>query len=249
MNEEKPNRSLTNIEEHALVPSNPMVQRLARRLHWKPQTAIARIERALPAFVEQQIYLALAGDFSILPESMAKLLRMYLGHQELQLEDLSPNFVGKNVISSRFSSFAEFLRESLNLLKIISKEYSAFSLSVEQAGFIVLHYGTDNPELLIEMVDNNLEEMCEFLGISNEKPYSIRMRLCIWIVVNKIIPDNRKRGQIDPLDVTEFLGMSSVRRHELRRVLSLEVPDYLSADSEELRGYWALNLLKEEGII
>lgn len=249
MNENKPTQALALIEEYALVPTNPSVQKLAKRLHWKPQTAIARIQRALPALMEQQIYLALAGDFAILPESMAKLLRLYLGYQELQLDDLNPRQVGKNLTYSKFGSFAEFLRECLNLLKIITREYSAFSLSIEQAGFMVLHYGTDNPELLIEMVDTNLEEMCEVLGINNEQAYSRRMRFCIWIVVSKIIPDNRRKGYTDALDITDFLNMSSAQRHHLRRALSQEVPDYLSADSNELRGYKGLDILKREGII
>lgn len=242
-------KSLALVERYALVPTNPNVQKLASRLHWKPQTAIDRIQRALPAPMEQQIYLALAGSFAILPESMAKLLRMFLGHEELELGDIAPRPVGRNLVSSKFSSFAEFLRECLNLLKIITNEYSAFHLSIEQAGFIVLHYGTDNPELLIEMVDNNLEEMCEVLNISNKQAYSVRMRLCIWLVVSKIIPDNRRRGQMDALDIADFLEMSSARRHQLRRALSLEVPDYLSADADELRGYEALGILKREGVI
>ncbi len=247
--DENKTKTLAPIQEYALVPANPRVQKLATRLHWKPQTAIARIQRALPALIEQQIYLALAGDFGILPESMAKLLRLYLGHKELEIEDLNPRLVGRNITHSRFDSFAEFLRECMNLLRIISREYSAFSLSVEQAGFIVLHYGTDNPELLIEMVDTNLEEMCEVLGVSNKHAYSVCMRLCIWLVVSKVIPENRRRGHTDALDITDFLEMSSVRRHQLRRALSQEVPDYLSADSDELRGYEALDLLKREGVI
>lgn len=249
MSADKVNRSITRIEEHALVPTNPNIQKLAKRLHWKPQTAITRIQTALPAPLEQQIYLALAGDFAILPESMAKLLRLYLGYQELRLEDLAPRSTGKNLSYSKFDSFAEFLRECLNLLKIISKEYSSFSLSIEQVGFIVLYYGTDNPELLIEMVDTNLEEMCDVLGVNNQHPYNFRMRICLWIVVKKIIPDNHRRGQTDPLDITDFLEMSSSRRHQLRHALSQEVPDYLSADFDELRGYGALDILKREGII
>lgn len=249
MNEDKSNKQLAHIEEYALVITNPRVQKLAKHLKWKPQTAVARIERALPAKMEQQIYLALASDFAILPESMAKLLRLYLGHEQLQLDDLNPRPVGRNLIHSKFITFAEFLRESLNFLKIVAKEYTAFSLSIDQAGFMVLNYGTDNPQLLIEMVDTNLEEMCEVLGISNDKAYSVRMRLCIWIVVSKIIPENRRKGQTDALDITDFLEMSSVRRHNLRRALSQELPDYLSADTDELRGYASLDILKREGII
>ncbi len=242
-------KNLAVREERSLVPSNPSVQKLATRLRWTPERAIIRIQRALPAPMEQQIYLAVASDFGILPESMAKLLRLYLGQQELQLEDLRPHPIGKNLQSSKFGSFAEYLRECLNLLKIVSKEYSAFSLTIEHAGMIVLHYGTDNPELLIEMVDLNLEEMCDVLGISNEYPYGKRMGTCIWLMVKVVIPENRRNGCPDILDISDFLIMSSTRRHELRRLFGQEIPDYLSFDTDEMRGHEALNLLKMEGII
>lgn len=242
-------KTLTVREQYGLVTSNPAVQKLATRLRWKPERAITRIERALPAPMEQQIYLAIASDFGILPETMAKLLRIYLGYQHLQLEDVVPRQVGKNLTHSKFGSFAEFLRECLNLLKIVSKEYSAFQLTVADAATIVLHYGTEDPERLIEIVDANLEELCDVLGMNNETSYEYRMRVCTWIVVTKIIPRNRNLGIPDILDPTAFLEMSSDRRHQLRRALSQEVPDYLSADADEMRSYPELDLLKREGII
>lgn len=234
--------------QYALVPTNPNVQKLSKRLRWKPETAIARIQRALPAPMEQQVYLAIAprlGESALLPESMAKLLRLYLGHQELELEDLKPGSPGR----SRFLSFAEYLGECINLLKVVTKEFDALSLKIEHAGLIVLQYGSDNPERLIEMVDCNLEEMCEMIGISNEIGYGKRMGICISVVVNKIIPMNRRNGTPDLLDLTDFLNMTSVAHHNLRRALSQEVPDYLSADADELRRYDSLKILKEEGII
>lgn len=249
MNKTQKTNQLAVIDERALVPTNPSVQKIAKRLHWRPSTAVTRIQMALPAPFEQQIYLSIAGHFGILPESMAKLLRLFLGHSELQPDDLNPRFVGRDLVHSRLDLFTEFLRECLNLLKIIKHEYTAFSLSIEQAGWIVLHYGPDDPEILIEMVDTNLEALCDALGVSNYHAYSHRMRLCLWLVVSKVIPDNRKRGMVDVLDVTGFLEMSSVRRHQLRMTLSQQVPDYLSADWGELRGYNGFGLLREEGII
>lgn len=242
------NKEITIAEQYALVPTNPRVQALATRFRWKPERVVARVQRALPAVLEQQIYLAIApqsGESGILPESMAKLLRMFLGYQQLQLEDLAPGSPGRG----RFDSFAEFLGECINLLKIVTKEYSAFSLNVQHAGMIVLHYGKDDPERLIEMVDCNLEEMCEVLGISNERSYGERMRMCVWVVVTKIIPMNHQRGTPDLLDLTDFLNMSSTQRYNLRRLFSQEIPDYLSADSDELCRYDELSLLRELGVI
>lgn len=236
-------------EQFALVATNPRIQAIAQRFRWKPEKVIARIKRALPAVMEQQIYLAVApqpGESGILPESMAKLLRLYLGHhQKLQLSDLSPGSPGR----SRFDSFAEFLGECINLLKIVTKEYSAFTLSIANAGMIVLHYGKDDPERLIEMVDCNLEEMCDVLNISNERSYSERMRICVWAVVTRIIPMNHRTGTPDLLDLTDFFAMSSAQRQSLRRALSQETPDYLSAESSELAGYESMNILKDLGVI
>ncbi len=242
-------KALAVIPQYALVPSNPNIQALAKHLRWTPERAIIRIQRALPAVMEQQVYLAIASDFGLLPESMAKLLRLYLGQTELKLDDLKPHPVGENLVYSKFDSFAEFLRECLNLLKIVTKEYTAFSMNIEHAGLIVLHYGTDHPESLVEMVDINLEEMCDVLGISNEYSYSKRMRTCIWLMVTKVIPENRRNGVPDILDISDFLTMSSIRRHELRRLFSQELPDYLSEDVRTLQERDELRILKREGII
>lgn len=242
-------KALTLSQEHSLTTANKNIVKISNRFGWKPQTAIIRIQRALPAILEQQIYLAVASDFAIHPESMAKLLRMYLGFQELKLEDLNPHPIGENLVSSKFACFAEFLRECLNLLKVTTNEYSALGLSVLQVGYIVLHYGTENPQLLIEMIDTNLDELCEVLEINSRHTYSHKMRLCIWLIVNKIIPDNRKRGFTDPLDISEILEMPKCRRNQLRHTLSQDLPDYLSANFDELRCCNDCEILKKEGII
>lgn len=247
MNEDK-STALILREQYALVPTNPQVQHIAKHLRWRPTTAIARIQRALPSILEQQIYLAIApqaGESGLLPESLAKLLRLYLGHTQLQLEDLVPGSSGQD----RFDSFVEFLGESINLLKIITKEYSAFSLKITDAGLIVLHYGTNDPERLIEMIDDNLEQVCDVLDVSNNLSYSLRMRLCVSIVVSKIIPENNKNGSPDLLDLTDFLSMHSARRHNLRRALSQELCDYLASDSTGLRCHDSLRILFTEGVV
>lgn len=230
--------ALAVVEEFALVPQNPQVQVVAKHLRWKPETTITRIKRALPAPLEQQIYLTLmpqAGESTILPESLARLLRMFLGEQQLQLEDLRPGSPGND----RFNSFAEFLAECLNLLKLVTEEYSAFSMTIEDAGLIALNYSGMDPERLIEMVDCNLEEMCEVVGISNDAPYSQRMRTCVWLLVEKVIPENHKNGIPDLLDLTDFLTMASGRRKALRRLLSDEE---FFEDIEKFRGFNTINL-------
>lgn len=236
-------------EEYALIPSNQRVISIANKLNWRPTTLINRVKSALPATLEQQIYITIAKDFSIFPESLAKLLRKYLGYKELQLSDLKPSSVDKNISYSVFNSFSEYLRECLNLLKIVNKEYSGFSISIEYAADIVLAYGNENPEVLIEMIDTNLDEMCYVLGINDRHSYSKKMQLCIWLMLSKIIPENRRNGNVDPLDITDILEDGSSRRNSLRNVLGQQLPDLLSEDFNQLRNYDGCKILKKEGLI
>jgi hypothetical protein len=234
----------------ALVPDNPSIVKLSKRLRWKPETAIRRIQHALPAPVEQQIYLELAADFGILPESMAKLLRFYIGEESLELDDLDPHSVGDNLVSTKFTNFVEFLVQCLNLLKIVAKEFTSFSLTIEHAAIIVTHYGTDQPEALLEMIDGNLEELCEMVGISNEKSYEYRMRTCVWVVVKTVIAENRKSGRPDILDPSDLLDFISEGQREMRRaLLDADPTDYLAADSSELRKHPQRELLKKAGVL
>jgi len=240
-------QALTVREDLALTVTNPRVLQIAHHLRWKPVTTIARIERALPSILEQQIYLAIApqlGESGLLPESLAKLLRMFLGSKELRLEDMKPSYP----TPKHLDEFIEFLGECITLLKIITREYSAFSLKIDDAALIVLRYGTNDPERLIEMVDNELERICEVLDISNNISYGTRMSICLNAVVTQVIPENQKRGAPDLLDFTDFMGMNSMRRNYLRRCVHQEIEDYLACVTHTLRGHDSLKILTEKGI-
>ena len=240
------NQNLTQLNNYNLVPTNLSVIMLAKRFKWKPETAVRRIQNALPTTLEQQIYIAIAKDFGILPESLAKILRIYLGYQNLQLEDLNPRQVDKNITYSKFINFSEFLAGCLNLLKVVSQEYTGLSLTINQAAYIVLNYGTDNSELLLDMVATNLDELCQFFELDYHSD-SKKLSICLWLILNKIIPYNKSIGQVDTLDPTTFLESGFHRRQSLRFTLSEELPDYLALDAYELGTQ--CELLKKEGVI
>lgn len=234
-------------EELALTVTNPKVVQIARHLRWKPTTAIARIERALPSILEQQIYLAIAptvGESGLLPESLAKLLRIFLGSKQLRLEDMMSGYP----TPAHLEEFIEFLGECITLLKVIKHEYTVLSLSIDDAALIVLRYGTNDPERLIEIVDNNLEQLCEVLDVSNNISYGTRMRICLNVVVTKVIPANQKSGAPDLLDFTDFIHMNSVKRHHIRKCVHQELEDYLACDFHTLKGHSSMKVLTEEGI-
>jgi hypothetical protein len=242
------NAAIIVAEQYALTPTNTSVKAVARRFRWQPETAVRRIKEALPAPLEQQIYLAIApehGESGLLPESMAKLLRMFLGDRSFELEDIAPDAQRRGT----FEAFADFLGECIMLLKILTADYPGLGLSIAHAGMVALHYGPDNTDILIEIVDSNLEELCTFLGVSNGQSYARRMRICLSIIAGKIIPDNKQRGVPDPLDLSDFLNMPSSQRSALRRIMCEECPDYLEGDSGEMRSYRELALLKELELI
>src|SRR6266481_2244098 len=177
--------SLVPAQRYELTTTNPMVVALSKAFRWKPETVIARIERALPNKFEQQVYLGVAESFRIRPESLAKLLELYRGGKPLSPSDLERRPMGKNVVSNSFGDFSDFFEACMNLVKIVSKEFEAFGIGMEFAARIVLAYGPNNPEQVIEMVDANLDECCEFFQISSHHSYPVRLRLCVWHFIYK----------------------------------------------------------------
>jgi hypothetical protein len=235
----------------SLVPTNPRVLSLAKRFRWKPETVISRIKRALPAPLEQEIYLGIGPDFRMFPESLAKLLRFFLGQERLEIEDLESVTVGNNLVYSRFKNFADFLQECLNLLKIVSKEYSDFSLTIEQAAVIVSTYGNDHPERLIEMVDTNLDELCEILGVGEGHTYRYRMQICVWLMVTKVIPENRESCRPEILTMEDITEVGLSRRRMMRHAVHdlLIDDDAMSGDLDTIRRQPGTELLKELGLL
>jgi hypothetical protein len=218
-------QELVPVSRYELVVTNPIVAALSKAFHWKPSTAVARIERALPDKFEQQVYLGVAESFRIHPESLAKLLSLYRGAKPLSVNDLDRRSVGKNVVANSFGDFSDFFEACMALIKVVSKEFAAFNLSMELAARIVLAYGPNNPEQVIEMIDTNLDECSEFFEISTSRPYGERMRMCTWFFITDILPELQRRGVPNPLDTSEFIGDLAWQTYCLGEELSVDRED------------------------
>ena len=204
---------------HALVPSNQYVQAIAKRFKWKPETLIARVEKALPSVVEQQIYLRLGADFQIHPESLAKLLREYLGSYELKPEDFFNKKVGENLVMNKFADVAEFLEGALNLINKVSIEYSGFSISMRSAAVLVDAYGPDGAENLIDSIASRLDEVIEHIG-GEGRSFDRAMSIAIYFLVNKVMPEMRSHGAPAVLDIMDFFeDIDTLVQYELNRAL------------------------------
>ena len=95
----------------------------------------------------------------------------------------------------------------MNLVKVISKEYSAFTPTMEIAGRIVASYGVEDPESAVEMIDDELDNWCELFNVDTGRSYSERMRICTWILVDNLLPQLEDRGIPAPLrfeDVSDY---------------------------------------------
>ncbi len=200
--------AITTRSTTALTTSNSRVLLTARRLNWKPETVIARIERALPAVVEQQVYLRVGPSFGVHPESVAKILRYHLGDQELQVHDLSNRSLGRNLVSSRFTNAMEFLRETLNLLGRRSI-YSSMSISIENAARLVSAYGDDAPAIIESVVDNLglIRDRLKIRGMGNDRLASFVVTFIAKRVDQKVpVMDVMEIFELDDTS-REFLGM------------------------------------------
>ena len=219
-------QALAPLERFALAVTNPTVISLSKAFNWKPETVIARVERALPEKFEQQVYLAVAESFRIRPESLALLLDIWRGGKPLTIHDLERRQIGQNVVANSFGNFSDFFEACMSLIKIVCKEYQAFGISMELAAHIVLAFGVNQPEALIEMIDTNLDECCEFFGVSLHRSYHERMRICTWSYIEHLLPKLREQGIPDVLDPSEFIGHEELRRHCIRQALDGEAGDH-----------------------
>lgn len=149
----------------AITVADPRVATVAHNFGWKPNTVLARIKRALPSVVEQQLYLDLAGDFKIQPESFGKILSGFIGERELSIHDLGPKGIAREVI--------EHLLQTLNLIQLDRAEWG-IRLSMDMASSLANNFGEYAAEMVGE-VDSHIHEICEVMGWNKKNP-SVRNR-------------------------------------------------------------------------
>ena len=200
---------------HPLVPANSRVQAVAHQLKWKPETVVARVQKALPSVVEQQIYLRLGAEFRIQPESLKKLLREFLGPEELKPEDFFDREVGRNLIVNKFTEVAEFLEGALNLINKVSIEYSGFALSMRSAAVLVNVYGPEGAEKIIDSISARIEEVGARTGGSH-RSFDRAMGIAIHFLVNRIMPEMDNHGLPPVLDIMDFFeDIDGLVRYEM----------------------------------
>lgn len=195
-------------DKTALVPTNPRVANIAFRLRWNAETVIRRVENALPSKVEQQLYLRVAGGYRIHPESLAKLLQVFRGEQELQSADLEQKSIGEHLVSSRFDEILEKVEHALAILDK-SADSAEYMMSVHNAAVLVEHYGEHSLDMLGEIIEN-VATVAELLGIHTTNERKI-IGVAVKVLVEEVI--GRSEGLL-PLTIEEMFGSVGLRSNE-----------------------------------
>lgn len=208
------NNDVVVAETTELVAQNPKVQAIAKSLRIKAERLVVRIESALPAVVEQQLYLQLGGDFRLQPESMAKLLREYLGDQQLAAVDLVSRTMGENLVYNRFDDVEYFVQQVLNL---ISKDLD-IPVSMRNAARLVIAYGEHAEEVVDDLIANSeyLKERFKLKTYRTERVVSFG----ISFLTEKVLPQMAKEGRSNPPTLSEYF-----EREGLSEALSLMIAD------------------------
>ena len=150
-----------------------------------------------------------AGGYRIHPESLAKLLEVFRGGQELQSGDLEQRSIGGNLIVSRFDDILEKVEHALVLLDKTA-DSAEHMMSVRYAAILVEHYGEHSFEMLGEITEN-VATVAELLGIKTTDERKI-IGVAIKVLVEEVI--GRSCQGLLPLTVEEMFGGVGLRTNE-----------------------------------
>lgn len=194
---DEPTVALEHSSLYELKVTDPKVLKIASKLRLKPATVITKIEKALPAVVEQHMYLERGAEYRILPNSLKIILRTFLGERELKYQDLADE-------NSIFDSVEEYLDEVLTLQEKTSLQYDGVNLSMETASKLVLAYGS-NTDQIIDSIEANIEELGIRLGMRYRSP-EIIMGYAISFLVDDVLEYNQKHGLPNVTDIMDHFN-------------------------------------------
>ncbi|MBI2573843.1 MAG: hypothetical protein HYV78_00390 [Candidatus Wildermuthbacteria bacterium] len=168
--------------KRALVPRNPDgslsvdgqgVTALARRLKWSPEALVRRIQDALPAPLEQQVYLEVALSLRLrratLPETFGKIFRELIGERKLTARDLEDRVVGENLVVNTMVEVGDYLAIALELLERFWELGVRSVPTVRVATKLAMAYGEHAVDI-VEMVENNLHAILRGAGVRSRLP-------------------------------------------------------------------------------
>lgn len=197
MSEDKPAVTRTRGQ---LAPTDPDVEIVATRMGWRGETLLARLTRALPEVVEQELFLAIIPHMakSMTPEKFADLLCV-ASPQPLRLDDLRTRTVGRNLAISRIDHIGDYLQASMELLGKLTGDLET-SLSVDQAGRLALVFG-DGAMDLIEQIQENQAAVASALGYRESYRFAEMAHAAVEHLLRYVAS-----GRPNPVNIMEIFG-------------------------------------------
>ncbi|TSC78138.1 MAG: hypothetical protein G01um101433_425 [Parcubacteria group bacterium Gr01-1014_33] len=185
MAEEKYRWYITKNEGVSLVPSDPNVRSLSNRLGWKADTLIARVQKALPQKLEQDMFLHLTVDWRVPlhPETFRSIYLYFTNGQWLSNHDLEDRKLGENIYSNKGEKIIDQLSLTMNLLHW-QKEQGYF-IGWRTAAHLVQAYGEDAEDIL-SMIAESLDEIMEErrMKMSHRKAFAVIVKNVADIAAN-----------------------------------------------------------------
>lgn len=186
-----------SIAIQGLIPEDASLQRVASVLGMAPEKLVRRLGITSLSITEKMVFLTLAPDLHMLPESFEKLLVAYRGDSRITPEFMERKQIGPNLISNRFGDLADYLEQAIEIRNLYE-----VPISYSDLGVLLMEYGSGTAGVL-ELVDSSLDEFVQWFGISKATRH-IQIAKCVSFICKVIIPDCRMRGRIAPHSTEEF---------------------------------------------
>lgn len=149
--QERHDNALARLNEMELSSTNPHVRLAAKRLNFKPETLIKRVQAAFPSPFEQRVYVVISRIWkrNAHPETIAACFRYFCSGQDLCLADFRENGRGNTV-----------LENTAQTLLLMSRGF----VSKDVAMRFVERFG-DRAEEVYNLIGDNLQTLMRKLGI------------------------------------------------------------------------------------
>ncbi|HEY4515257.1 MAG TPA: hypothetical protein VJJ22_03845 [Candidatus Paceibacterota bacterium] len=197
-------QDLTVVQKNHLALTEPSVLAVAKRFGWKPETLLARLEKALPAVIEQTLFITLTShmDAGITPEKFAELLRM-LSSMPIRIDDLRKVAVGPNMAISKIDHIGDYLQAALELLGKLTGDTNV-NLTVNQAGRLALAFG-DSAFELIDQISEHQQEIAEYLNYNKD---NYTFAILAYDAVERLL-QHVESGRTHPINIMEIFGYTT----------------------------------------
>ncbi len=187
-----------------LAPSNSKVQAIAKQLGWRSETAIARVKKALPAPLEQGVFVSLVSEarLGMYPESFAEVLRFFAGKQELEEKDLEDIIGPEGYVHNRFEEVVDDVAATMNILGKFDELGIRAMPSALTAARLVFAYGEEGAEGILELVENNLHSLMDSIGLKG-----VRIHPAMAIILNEIAATSAGANAPNALSEEEIINL------------------------------------------